>query len=37
MAFHSIDELIKLSKRENKSIWEIVAETDALQACARVK
>lgn len=29
MAFHSIDELIKLSKRENKEIWEIVAKTDS--------
>lgn len=31
MAFHSIDELIKLSKRENKSMWEIVARTDACE------
>ena len=31
MAFHSIDELVKLSKRENKSMWEIVARTDACE------
>lgn len=31
MAFHSIDELMSQSMRENKAIWQIVVETDALE------
>lgn len=29
MSFHSIDELIEISKRDNKKIWEIVARQDS--------